>query len=213
MPRLMKNITILCTILALSVGQSFGDNPKDEKKTPPGLQKKGGVAPGQAKKNTVTEEATPAAAPAPAATAPAPVVVNARTPAPAPAPTPAPAAITPTATKPTMAQQRATLDANRVAINKATEGNAAKHKIALQQIAKQTGVALEHLKDQDKRFPVASATGLLLGNVVAKKANIKFSDVMDEREKGKQWHEIARAHNVDFSVLVEESGELAQALR
>jgi hypothetical protein len=207
MPRLMKKVTILCARLALCAGQLSGDNTKDEKKAPPGLQKKGGVPPGQAKKNTGAEETTPATTP----TAPAaPVVVNARTPAPAPAP----AAPAPTTAKPaTLGQQRATLEANRLAINKATESNPAKHKAALQQIVKQTGVTLEHLKEQDKKFPAASATGLLLGNVIAKKAGVKFSDVIQAREKGKQWDEIARAHNVDVNVLVQESSELVQTLR
>jgi len=205
----MKKVTILCGLLALCTGQLSGDNTKDEKKAPPGLQKKGGVPPGQAKKTDV-EQPTPATAVvAPAA----PVVVNARTPAPAPAPA-APAAPAPTAARPaTLGQQRATLEANRLAINKATESNPAKHKTALQHIAKQTGVTLEHLKEQDKRFPSASATGLLLGNVIAKKAGVKFSDVIQAREKGKQWDEIARTHNVDFNVLVQESSELVQALR
>ena len=204
----MKKLMILCAILGLCTGQLCGDNTKDEKKAPPGLQKKGGVPPGQAKKNTGAEEAAPA---------PAPVVVNARTPAPAPATAPAapvPAASAPTAVKQaTLGQQRATLEANRLAINQATESNPAKHKIALQQIVKQTGVTLEHLKEQDKKFPAASATGLLLGNVIAKKAGVKFSDVIQAREKGKQWDEIAKTHNVDFGVLIQESSELVQAVR
>jgi predicted component of type VI protein secretion system len=208
--KLMKKVTVLCALLALCAGQLSGDTTKDEKKAPPGLQKKGGVPPGQAKKKTEAEEATPATAPAAPA---APVVVNARTPAPASAPA-ASAAPAPTTAKPaTPGQQRATLEANRLAINKATESNPAKHKAALQQIVKQTGVTLEHLKEQDKKFPAASATGLLLGNVVAKKAGVKFSDVIQAREKGKQWDEIARTHNVDVNILVQESSELVQTLR
>jgi hypothetical protein len=203
----MKNVTILCAILALCTGPLSADNTKDEKKAPPGLQKKGGVPPGQAKKADAEQPA-----PAAAVAVPAPVVVNARTPAPAPASV-APVAPAAATVKPaTLGQQKATLEANRVAINQAAS-NPARHKIALHQIVKQTGVTLEHLKDQDQRFPAASATGLLLGNVVAKKAGVKFSDVIHLREKGKQWDEIARTHNVDLGVLVQASSELVQALR
>ena len=86
------------------------------------------------------------------------------------------------------------------------------HKAALQHISKEAGVPLEHLREQDKNFPEASDTGLLLGNVIAKKAGVKFSDVMQARQKGKNWDEIAKAHKVEVGLLVQKSSELAQAL-
>jgi len=222
----MKKLAILCTIFALCTGHTLlADNDKnDGKKVPPGLQKKGGVPPGQAKKKAQSDDATPDASSAPAN---APVSAPAATPASAPAPantttttaTPAPAPLVakPAATTPakptTLAEQKAALETHARAINQATKSNPLTHKMALAQIAKQTGVTLDHLKEQDTNFPAASDTGLLLGNVIARKANVRFSDVIQARQSGKQWDEIAKAHNVDFGLLVQKSSELAQALR
>jgi len=212
----MKKLATLCTIFALCTGHTLlADNDKnDGKKVPPGLQKKGGVPPGQAKKKAQSDDvapdasSTPASVPAPANTATTSTAVT-----PAPAPIVAkPAATTPAKTT-TLAEQKAALETHARTINQATKSNPLMHKIALQQIVKQTGVTLEHLKEQDTNFPAASDTGLLLGNVIARKANVKFSDVIHARQSGKQWDEIAKAHNVDFGLLVQKSSELAQSLR
>ena len=228
----MKKIATLCTVIALCAGHALSaDNDKDEgKKVPPGLQKKGGVPPGQAKKKGQSEEATPAATPAPANTpAPASTPAQPNTPAapanttaPAPATTPAatapviPATAKPPTTAPkapSLADQRAALETHAHAINQTTKSSPAAHNVALQHISKETGVSLEHLKEQDKSFPAASDTGLLLGNLIAKKSGVKFGDVMKAHQSGKHWDEIAKAHNVDFGLLVQKSSALAQALR
>ncbi len=226
----MKKIATVCTVIALCAGYALpADNEKEDgKKTPPGLQKKGGVPPGQAKKKGQSDEAAPAAAPAPANTpaaaaapannvpATAPATANPATPAAAPAATATPAVAKPATTPakgPTLAEQKAALDKHAHAINQVTKSNLGAHKVALQHISKETGVSLDHLKEQDKSFPTASDTGLLLGNVIAKKANVKFADVIKAHDSGKHWDEIAKAHNVDFALLVQKSSDLAQAVR
>ena len=212
---IVKKLATVCTIIALCAGYALSADNGETKKAPPGLQKKDGVPPGQAKKkgqagSDGTSSATAAPAPAPAATAPAAATATAAAPAPAPAVAKAEAA---PAKAVAPAEPKATLESNRLAINQATQSNPAMHKVALQHISKETGVSLEHLREQDKNFPEASDTGLLLGNVIAKKANVKFGDVIHARQNGKQWHEIAKAHNVDVGLLVQKSSQLVQTLR
>jgi len=223
----MKKLMIVSVIVGLCIGQVLAaENEKEEgKKTPPGLQKKGAVPPGQAKKKGQADEAAPTATPAPAST-PAAAPAPASTPTPAAAPAPAPAAATTvnartpaTTTKPaatpaklSLQEQKALIDVNMRTINQATKSNPAMHKIALQHIAKETGVTLETLKEQDK-IPDATDTALLLGNFIAKQSGAKFRDIYNARENGKHWAEIAKAHNVDVSLVAEKSSHLAQALR
>jgi hypothetical protein len=214
----MKKLAIVCTIIGLCTGYALSaENEKEEgKKAPPGLQKKGGVPPGQAKKKGQADEASPAEAPA--AVTPANAPASANTPA-APAAS-APVASTATAkpaaapAKPaTLAEQKSVIDNNMRTINQATKSNPAMHKVALQHISKETGIPIEHLREQDKNFPDATDTALLLANVIAKQSGTKFRDIYHARDNGKHWAEIAKAHSVDVALVVQKSAGLAQALR
>ena len=235
----MKKLATLCTVLVLCTGYAISaDNDKEEgkgKKTPPGLEKKGGVPPGQAKKqNKAGEsapESTPAATPAPAATA---TPVATPTPAAATVPATAPATVkpatiepaktpsTPTALKAdpktatakpaTLAEQKAALEGNTRTINQAIKANPAQEKVALQQISKETGVSLDELKQQEKYHPNVGPNSLLIGNLIAKKSGKRFGELLRIHQGGKPWTDIAKAHNVEIDPLVQKSSRLAQTL-
>ncbi len=219
----MKELAILCTVLVFATGYAVSaDNDKDEgkgKKVPPGLEKKGGVPPGQAKKRGQSDDTAPATTPAGANTPATPA-----SPAAPASPVPAEAAKTsPTAAKvdaknaapkpATLAEQKTALDTHARTINQATKSNPSLQKVALQQISKETGVSVEQLQQQEKNHPEAGANALLLGNLIAKESNTKFGELMRARESGKHWADIAKAHNVDIDALVQKSSRVAQALR
>ena len=231
----MKKLATLYTVIVLCTGHGIlADNDKDKdedkgKKVPPGLEKKGGVPPGQAKKQG-QGQADPTPGSAPAVTAPAPAATPAT---PSTAAAPAPSVVKPAANEPvkataaavkadpktaptkpaTLAEQKATLDTHARTINQATKSNPTLQKVAFQQISKETGVSVEQLRQQDKNHPDASATSLLLGTLIAKQSGAKFGDLMRAREGGKHWAEIAKARNVEIDPLVKKSAQLAETLR
>jgi hypothetical protein len=220
----MKRLLAICVLAAFCGGQTFvhADNDKEkdkDKKVPPGLAKKGGVPPGQAKKEAQSEgTGTTVTAPAPptATTAPAPSAPASTTPTAAkPAPT-TPTATAPTQTEPkkpaTLAEQKVKLDNYTHTINDATKRPHLKN-IALAQIAKETGVSVDHLEQQDKNHPEIGTCGLLYGNFIAKHSGAKFGDLVAARLKGKHWAEIATAHNVGVGPMVQKASDVSAVVK
>lgn len=222
----MKKFAAICTLIAFCAGQGFvlADNNKDKdkdkgKKVPPGLEKKGGLPPGIAKKQQQGD--TPQTAPAvstPAAPAPAPAA--------APAPAVAPAATKPvgtsantpatqtTATKKpaTFAEQKAKIDTHMRAINEADNRPRLKA-IAIQQIAKEAGMKADRIEQQEKNHPGIRTATLLFGNLIAKQSGAEFHDVVTKHMKGMHWGDIARAHKVDVGPLIQKASDVAAVVR
>lgn len=197
--------SIFLGITLAAFAQDDKTPPGLEKKggVPPGLAKKGGLPPGQAKKQDeqpVVQQTPPAAiavAPAkpaaPAASAPA-----------APAPAPAPAANN---TRELKARLDLAVEETQDRIKEQHIGPA-----ALKEIHRLTGVPLTRLQE----FRDAHKTGfpaLLLGNLIAKQSNASFRDLLAMRANGKRWSEIAERHNVAIEPLLDKMTAFKRHLR
>lgn len=203
-----KTIALASSIFLGMTLSAFAQEDKTppglEKKggVPPGLQKKGGLPPGQAKKQ---DEQPLAQQPAPpAAAAPAkPAAPAASVPA-VPAPAPAPAASN-------TRELKARLD---LAVEETQDRVKEQHigPAALKEIHRLTGVPLTRLQE----FRDAHKTGfpaLLLGNLIAKQSNASFRDLLAMRANGKRWSEIAERHNVAIEPLLDKMVEFKRHLR
>lgn len=218
----MKRLASIFVLAAFCAGQTFvqADNEKDkDKKVPPGLAKKGGVPPGQAKKEAQSEgtgTAVTIAAPAATTTTPAPSAPAGTTPTTAKTANPAPTATAPTQIEPkkpaTLAEQKVKLDNYTHAINDATKRPHLKN-IALAQIAKETGLSVDRLEQQDKNHPEIGTSGLLYGNLIAKRSGAKFGDLVEARLKGKHWADIAKAHNVDVGPIIQKASDVSAVVK
>ena len=204
-----KTIALASSIFLGVAFVGFAQEAKTNK-TPPGLEKKGGVPPGLQKKDGVPpgqakkEDGQPATV---AATSPAPTPVAApAAPAKAPAPAPAPA---PAASN--TGELKARLD---LAVEETQDRIKEEHlgPPALKEIHRLTGVPLDRLQD----FREAHKTGfpaLLIGNLIAKQSNASFRDLLGMRAKGKRWSEIAERHNVAIAPLLDKMVEFKRFLR
>jgi hypothetical protein len=231
---LMKKSVAICTLIALCAGQSsvFADKAKEDEKNktktppglakkdtaPPGLEKKDGVPPGLEKKDNLppgiakkqeqsasTSPTTVAVAPAPKPTEPAPVATK---PAEKPVSTP-----TPTATQPALTEdQKAKLNNAIRSINDASTRPTLK-KLALRQIATETGVPFETIEQQEQRHPGIHPASLLLGNLVAKRSGKDFENVIVGRDNEKSWVEIATRHKVPLAPLIQKAQDVAMVVQ
>ena len=213
--QIMRKLAALLIVFAFCAAQveisARADNKdKDKKGVPPGLAKKDGVPPGQAKKQEAQEEvkanpsqpAGPAPTDANATAAPsAPTATQSGTPQPNAASS-SPAVI---------AEQKERIDYQIRIINEGTQRPHVK-KMALEQIAKETGLQLSVLQEQEKNHPGIGTSALLLGNLIAKRSNAKFRDVIAEREQGRHWAEIAAWHRVPVPPLIQKSSDVASVV-
>ena len=222
---MIKKLAIICTLTALCAVSALADNDKDKsKKVPPGLEKKGGLPPGIAKRQgqgdtaPATAPATTTSTPAAPATTPAPVttttkpVENAAEASTAKAPT---TQTTPTTTAKktaTFAEQKAKLEAHTKAINDAAERPRVKA-IAIQQIAKETGMQADRIELQEKNHPGIGTAALLFGNLIAKQSGAKFHDVVEKRMKGASWGDVAKSYNVELGPLIQKASDVAAVAR
>jgi hypothetical protein len=218
----MKNM-ILRTLLttALAVSAFAADN--EEKKLPPGLQKKEGkLPPGQAKKrgageeqvrtvtNTVYVTNTVTAAPTPGApaTPTTPAVTKAPgTPNSAPAPkTPAVPAVTP------VKVEKADLEKRVKTVNNLADKEAPR-RAGLDAISKETGVPLAKLQAQRRENDGIGLAGLTMANVIAGKTGKPAATYIRAHLSGKPWDKIAADNGVSLEELDAKVARVEAAMR
>ncbi len=85
--------------------------------------------------------------------------------------------------------------------------------IAFQQISKETGIPVATLEQQEKNHPGIGMSALLLANLISKQGNVKFRDVVDEREKGRPWAEIAAWHRVSVAPLIQKASDVSSVVK
>jgi hypothetical protein len=224
----MKNM-ILRTLLttALAVSAFAADN--EEKKLPPGLQKKEGkLPPGQAKKrgageeqvrtvtNTVYVTNTVTAAPTPGApatpTTPAVTTVPAVTKAPgtpntAPAPKPP---VVPAATP--VKVEKADLEKRVKTVNNLADKEAPR-RAGLDAISKETGVPLAKLQAQRREHDGIGLAGLTMANVIAGKTGKPAATYIRAHLSGKPWDKIATDNGVKLEELDAKVARVEEAMR
>lgn len=212
-----KTIALASSIFLGIAFAGFAEQTKTNK-TPPGLEKKGGVPPGLQKKEGVPpgqakkqDEQPAAQQSAPAATASAlakPAAPAAAAPA---APAAAATAAAPAPVTSNIGELKARLD---LAVEETQDRIKEEHlgPAALKEIHRLTGVPLtrlqEHREAHKTGFPA-----LLLGNLIAKQSNASFKDLLAMRARGKRWSEIAERHNVAIAPLLEKMVEFKRHLR
>jgi hypothetical protein len=219
----MKNL-ILTTLLttALAVSAFAADN--EEKKLPPGLQKKGGLPPGQAKKrgaggedqvrtvtNTVYITNTVPGAPA-TPTTPAVTTVPAVTKAPG-TPNTAPAPKTPTVPVATPVKvEKADLEKRVKTVNNLADKEAPR-RAGLDAISKETGVPLAKLQAQRREHDGIGLAGLTMANVIAGKTGKPAGTYIRAHLSGKPWDKIAADNGVKLEELDAKVARVEEAMR
>lgn len=223
-PTLAVILTTALTISALAADQ-------DEKKLPPGLQKKEGkLPPGQAKKrgageeqvrtvtNTVYVTNTVSAAPAPSV----PGSPKAQEAKPLPAPTPttptapsAPVAKVPAPATPAPAVVKVDKDdfeKRLKSVNNLADKEAPR-RAGLDAISKETGVPLAKLQSQRRENDNLGLAGLTIANVIAGKTGKPAGTYIRQRENGKAWDKIASENGVSLEELDAKIARVEAAMR
>jgi len=84
--------------------------------------------------------------------------------------------------------------------------------VALQRISTETGVPVENVRSQHKRYPETGTAGLLIANVLANETKKAPSEFLNQHAKGKKWLAIARDNKVSVDKLNERLDRLEKAL-
>jgi hypothetical protein len=84
--------------------------------------------------------------------------------------------------------------------------------IALQRISTETGVPIENVRSQHKRFSTMGAAGIMIANVLANETKKEPSDFLKARTEGKKWLAQARQHKVSVDKLNDRLERLQKAL-
>jgi hypothetical protein len=224
----MKNL-ILTTLLttALAVSAFAADN--EEKKLPPGLQKKEGkLPPGRAKKRGAGEEqvrtvtntvyVTNAVTAAPAPSVPGSPKAQEAKPVPAPTPTTPTAPSAPVAKVPAPATpqpvkvDKADFEKRLKAVNNLADKEAPR-RAGLDAISKETGVPLAKLQSQRRENENLGLAGLTIANVIAGKTGKPAGTYIRQRENGKAWDKIATDNGVSLEELDAKVARVEAAMR
>jgi hypothetical protein len=220
-------ILAVSVVSALAFSAAAAD--QDEKKLPPGLQKKEGkLPPGQAKKrgageeqvrtvtNTVYVTNTVTAAPAPSVPG-SPKAQEAK-PVPAPTPTTPTAPSAPVAKVPAPATpqpvkvEKADLEKRVKTVNNLADKEAPR-RAGLDAISKETGVPLAKLQAQRREHDGIGIAGLTMANVIAGKTGKPAATYIRAHLSGKPWDKIAADNGVKLEELDAKVARVEEAMR
>jgi hypothetical protein len=216
---------ILAVSVVMSVAYSASAADQDEKKLPPGLQKKEGkLPPGQAKKhgageeqvrtvtNTVYVTNTVTVAPAPAPSLPGSPKAQEAKPQPAPtvpvAKVPVPATSAPAVVK----VDKDDFEKRLKSVNNLADKEAPR-RAGLDAISKETGVPLAKLQSQRRENDNLGLAGLTIANVIAGKTGKPAGTYIRQRENGKAWDKIASENGVSLEELDAKIARVEAAMR
>ena len=87
-----------------------------------------------------------------------------------------------------------------------------KMNIALQRISTETGVPLENVRGQHKRYTNMGAAGIMIANVLANETKKAPNDFLKARTDGKKWLAQARDNKVSVEKLNDRLERLQKAM-
>ena len=88
-----------------------------------------------------------------------------------------------------------------------------KAKVALQRIATETGMPLERVQNQHKKFPDIGIGGLMVANVLANDTRKSPGQFLEQRKSGKKWLAIAKEHKVPVERINQRLDRLEKAIK
>lgn len=234
---------ILCLAIALahlttasqSIADEHDDSPDQKKKVPPGLQKKGGLPPGQAKKRAKQEaqNAAPAQpvqaptappvtakvpdAPKPPTPPPAPEVVKPATPEPPQTSTPA-VTKTPETTKPAAKVSQEVLVRREKLHRHVTELDTMAQKAEVRdrlvtRLNLRLDVPLATIEAEQKTYPNVGLGGLMVAHHIARFSKQPADGILANHKSGKSWGEIAGERKVSLNDLIERMQDAKESAR
>ena len=86
-------------------------------------------------------------------------------------------------------------------------------KVALQRIATETGVSLERVQNQHKKFPEIGVAGLMVANVIGNDTRKNAGDFLAQRQSGKKWLVIAKENKVPVERINDRLQRLEKAIK
>jgi hypothetical protein len=89
----------------------------------------------------------------------------------------------------------------------------AKVKVALQRIATETGMPLEQVQNQHKKFPEIGVAGLMVANVLGNDTRKNPGQFLSQRQSGKRWLAIAKENKVPIERINERLERLEKAIK
>lgn len=191
------------TALFLMLAAVLSLHAADEKKLPPGLQKKGKLPPGWEKKVGPEEKkATDAASGATNLPAPATNVARTATNVPA-----APAPAKPRAIK----EVRSEVTDRIEAINK-MDNRPALRQAGLDAAARELGIDVSVFQRQKREHPDTETAGLIIANELARQTKKRPAVFLSARDQGKRWVEIASEHKADLEAVSGLLGRVEKAM-
>jgi hypothetical protein len=219
--------------------ESDGNPAQTEKNVPPGLQKKGGLPPGQAKKRAWTGATTNASVPStvqarepekvttvitiPETPRP-PVVVQPQLPqAPRVPQVPtqvvrvqvpaAPQAPTePPKYDKDVLERRARVDSHVAELDAMGQQAAVRDRI-IARMYRRSEIPISAVEAQEKSHPAVGMGGIFIANQIARHAKVPVEQIYAEHAGGKSWGELANVHKVSAVDLLEKLSEAKASAR